>query len=72
MGEPSSLNYNVDDYVVKEEVEEEENEEVEEEYNFNKNKKKKGERSSRHNAKDQINECQLKLFGKEQPKKDII
>ena len=75
MCETSLFNYNAGDFV---EIEDEEFEDEEiEEYNENKNIsiKGKGDGSSSRNIwrksrQAQINECQLKLFGKEQPKRE--
>ena len=70
MGEPSSFNYNKDDFVeIEDEMFEDENEEK------NMSRKGKGDRSSCQNiwSKErlaQINECQRKLFGNEQPKQE--
>ena len=67
MGEPSSFNYNTDDFVeIEDEMFEDENEEK------NMSRKGKGDGSSCQNIwnkerLERINECQEKLFGKEKP-----
>ena len=71
MGETSLINYNANDFV---EIENEEFEDEEiEEYNENKNISIRVKGGSKVNIWSksrlaQIDECQLKLFGKEQPK----
>ena len=73
MGETFSFNYNANDFVEIKNEEYEVEDEKGEEYNDNKNISIGGKGSSNVNIWSksrlaEINECQLKLFGKKQPK----